>query len=284
MSTLQGKKESQSPDDRWIFRLIYPLMILGVVHIGNDNTIERLLSMPSYYSDLLLATVCTYGAGYYFRLLFRTWERRCHWEEDIVRCLLKQLKWGVWLPLTIIIAVELYYLIFFLHIPVSRHTIWYLELPLILVFLLMINLIYFLLYHRKHHIQMLQTLDTDKTVKHDHPYLLVSTGAKTRQIPYPEVGYFIKQDGITFLHLRSGDVYVYDLPLDRILEHLDGKTFFQLNRQVIASRHTIRSYSATATRKLKIELQPTSPHPVFVSKARASAFIRWFDPVAVTHG
>lgn len=264
------------PNDRWVFLIIYPLMILGAVHIGNDNPLPILLRLPSYYSDLLLASICTYGAGYYFRYLFQQIDRKYTWELAFRERIFWQLGYGLIVPLLVILGLEIIYLRFFLQIPASEYTLFYLEMPLAIIFLLIINLVYFILYYRKYNAALVDALQTKDDRKKD--YLLANRGAKTVQIPVEEVAYFTKQAGLTFLCTASGERFVYDLPLDQIREQLDHRSFFQLNRQVIAGRKSIQAYVTTETRKLAIELHPAPKQTVFVSKAKATDFIGWFRP------
>lgn len=266
----------QPSDDRWIFLALYPLMILGAVHIGNDNPLLVLLRLPSYYSDLLLAGICTYGAGFYFRYLFQKIDQQFAWEQQFRERILWQLGYGLLAPLLVILSLEFMYLRFLLQLPPSEYTLLYLEMPLVIIFLLIINLLYFILYYRKYNEELVEALQTTNAWKKD--YLLVNSGAKTIQLPVEEIAYFTKQDGLTFLRTASGDIFLYDLPLDQIREQLDQQSFYQLNRQFIAGRKSIQAYSATETRKLAVELHPTPARTVYVSKAKATDFIDWFRP------
>ena len=47
------------PADKWLFRVVYPLMALSVIHVGNDNRVAELLRNPTYYTDLLVAALLT---------------------------------------------------------------------------------------------------------------------------------------------------------------------------------------------------------------------------------
>ncbi|MEQ8242299.1 hypothetical protein, partial [Fulvivirga sp.] len=70
-------------NDRWIFIFIYPLFVIFVCHVGNDNSLSHLLTVPSYYTDLLLAVVCTYGAGFYWKILFARLDAKFDWYTNL---------------------------------------------------------------------------------------------------------------------------------------------------------------------------------------------------------
>ncbi|SMO91298.1 hypothetical protein SAMN06265379_11438 [Saccharicrinis carchari] len=63
-------KDKTGVNDRWMFIWVYPVLALLAVHIGNDNTFDQLLHIPSYYSDIAFALTCVYLTGWYFRVLF----------------------------------------------------------------------------------------------------------------------------------------------------------------------------------------------------------------------
>ena len=55
--------------DSWMFFYVCPLLAILVVHIGNENSFAQLISIPSYYSDLVLAICCSYLLGLYVKYL-----------------------------------------------------------------------------------------------------------------------------------------------------------------------------------------------------------------------
>src|SRR5690606_9944119 len=123
--------------DRWVFFLICPIIALLSVHIGNENPIQELVLIPSYYSDLLLAFVLTYGTTYYLKIVTRNFALKHNSR-------LKLALYGVIIPVFVLIGIESIYLVFLLEITLEESSILYLELPLIFVFCLMIIMIFLL--------------------------------------------------------------------------------------------------------------------------------------------
>src|SRR5690606_6060433 len=117
---------------------------LGVVHIGNENSIGELLRIPSYYSDLLLALSCSIGLGFYIKKL-NTWlYQKMDGNKELRKRVLFQSVFGIIVPSTVICGIEILYL-YILHIKIGESSIFYLELPLILLLTLLINLIFMVL-------------------------------------------------------------------------------------------------------------------------------------------
>lgn len=178
MKGFKVNAETSTVNDKWIFGLLYPVMAISIVHIGNDNSLSKLLTIPSYYSDLLLAFGCTFGVGFYFQWFFVRIDQRFDWENQLKQRLFHQAIWGIFIPTVFIICIELIYLLL-IHVDLNESSIFYLELPLVVLFCLLINLIYFILFYRKHNLNMLTRLN-DTSSKIDKDYLVVKL--KSRQI------------------------------------------------------------------------------------------------------
>ena len=275
---------SESLKDRWIFFYVYPLVALVSVHIGNDNTFAQLVRIPSYYSDLVLAFCCTFGVGFYFRWLFKRLEIHLNWDNLPQRLIINAL-FGVILPTFLIIAIELFYLKLFLEIAISESSIFYLELPIILMCCALISLIYTILYYKKHHEittsqlhSKYETLSEEiKRNKEPKADFLVQFGSKSMNIPISQIAYFAVESRTTFLITTEGKKFLYDFPLATLLTELPTSKFYQLNRQIVACRSCIANFNLTETRRIEVSLSPNYQLPIFVSKKNSSAFLSWIN-------
>lgn len=260
--------------DRWMFILIYPLIAFLAVHIGNENSLRQLLQIPSYYSDLLLALCCSFGLGWYTRELCMWLEIKFSWTEDPKQRLIVQLILGVILPSSVILFIEAIYLSI-LNVKLEDSSIFYLELPIIIILCLMINLIYLVLLKNRQTPEIQNVLEKENYTEN----FVVQAGKGFLSISRDDVAYFRIQNKLTFLITEDGQSYLYDVPFKSIIDGLPPKEFFQRNRQVIAKRNNIKRSIQTETRRLKIELCPTMEEQVFVSKTKASDFINWFQNI-----
>lgn len=269
-------------DDRWIFLFVYPVIALLSVHIGNDNTFQALVHMPSYYSDLLLAFSCVYGLGWYYRWLFFRLGQKFDREMLVHKRIMIQILLGVVFPVTGIIGLELLYLIFLLDIPIRTSSVFYLELPVVSTFCIALNLLYNLLYFREHNLELQQHLEqqkkaTPETEERQKKDFIVNLGARAFPISEEHTAYFLVSEKSTFLVTKDNKRYLIDSTLDQLSKMVRPERFYRINRQIIASRRSILSYSHTDTRKLRIEISPAPGIKAFVSKTRSSRFIRWFS-------
>jgi hypothetical protein len=270
---------TKNPDlinDKWIFLFIYPSVAILMVHVGNDNSFSELLKIPSYYTDLLLAFVCTYALGGYYRWLFQRLNVRYDWDIQLRQRLIHQMVSGVILPVFVILSIEIFYVSVILHIPVRDSSILYLELPLMGIFCILINLIYLVLDFKNQPVEYTK-LNAGNTPAHqdNKTSFMVHSGNKTMIIPVSEVAYFIVLRKTNFLTTTDNKEYLYNDSLESLRKELSPNDFFPLNRQFLASRQSIVSYAQTDTRKLSIQLSPAPDVPVFVSKKKASQFINW---------
>ena len=257
-----------------MFLYVYPVIAILAVHIGNDNSFLELLNLPSYYSDLLFAFVFTYCTGLYFQWLFIKLEQKFDWDSELRKRLIYQGAFGILIPIIVIIAFEIIYLELLLGIKVSQSSVFYLELPLVTIFCIVINLIYLILYHRQHYFVTADNLKKPASYKNS---FIVHSGMKSINIPDNDISYFMIREKSTFVMTSNGRQYLYDNTLEKIRKDISPFKFFQLNRQIIANRTSIVSYKRTDTRKLIVELTPETVKPVFVSKIKTSEFLHWLN-------
>lgn len=125
--------------------------------------------------------------------------------------------------------------------------------------------------------RLLATVSGPATLYRDR--FLVKLGTKLLPIATAEIAYFLSNDGTTELHTRNGKRHLIDQPLDEIEAQLDPRSFHRLNRQCIACVECIALVHQHFNGKLKVELKPTAPVEVMVSRERAKGFKDWLDGV-----
>ena len=277
-----GSSSVKRVNDWWIFLFVYPVIALLSVHIGNDNTFQELVHMPSYYSDLLLAFSCVYGLGWYYRWLFFRLGQKFDREMLMSKRIISRIFLGVVFPVAGIIGLELLYLIFLLDIPLRTSSVFYLELPVVSTFCIALNLLYYLLYFREHNLELKRHLEQQKKAipdseeKHKEDFI-VNLGARAFPVSEENTAYFLVSEKSSFLVTADNKRYLINSTMDQLSKMVHPERFFRINRQIIASRRSILSYSHTDTRKLRIEISPAPGIKAFVSKTRSSRFIRWFN-------
>ncbi len=255
--------------DRWLFYFVYPVIATAAVHIGNENSLAELVTQPSYFSDLLFAFIVTYAAGAYFHNLYTRRPTIVLRAQMTRKALGRSLCLAVLLPVSVLVILEIIYVVVGLGIPLADATIFYLELPLMLLFCLLISGVYSVL------ITPPVTADPPVAEPAYRGYLVVHSGALSRSIPVADIAYFRVVEKTTFVVLTTTEQFSSPLNLREIREEVDPALFFTLNRQVVASRGSVEAYERTATRKLRVLLSPPCDDEQFVSKTKSAAFLRW---------
>lgn len=263
--------------DNWLFYFFYPIIPFCIIHIGNDNSFYKLLHIPSYYTDLLLGFFCVYLIGFYYRKVFNSTLFFNFYSQG------KKLKIfliTVIIPCSFCLISELLYLVFFLKIKVSESSIFYLELPLILIFSAIITLIYISLYINNQKINLVENFKDEQTkaTKSNAEYtstFMVHQGVNSKVIAISEIAYFKIDNKLTQLITYNNESFYLHKSLNEILNTLDPNLFFQLNRKIISSKKAVKLFEQTDTRKLKITLNPIQKETIFVSKLRAKSFTLW---------
>ena len=264
-----------------MFRLVYPLIALAIVHVGNDNTLTELVRNPTYYSDIVLSLLLTFSAGWYFRRYYRHHAPPVAGPDGAEAGRVGEYLLSVLvIPVLILSTLEAFYVGVILDIPFREVTILYLELPLIVLFCLLINAAYLVMGLRGE-VQQVRT-----GVTHAGPayrtHFVVHAGAASRSIAAEEVAYFRVVDKITYLVQVDGSQSLLNLPLREVEECTDPAVFYPLNRQLVAHRQSVCEYERTDTRKLLVRLSPPTGTEQFVSKLKATAFLRWLKGERLT--
>lgn len=104
---------------------------------------------------------------------------------------------------------------------------------------------------------------------------MVSIGTRIQSVEVNQVAYFSYEQKASFLTTRDGKHLPVDYSLDKIMQQLDPRQFFRINRSYIASFSSIQSINTYATGKLKVDLMPKASEEIFVSNDRVTAFKAW---------
>ena len=121
--------------------------------------------------------------------------------------------------------------------------------------------------------QLLQS--AHQQVRYKERYL-VKQGSRLFSIPTKSIAYFYS-DELTFLVGFDQQKFILNTTLDQIEKETNPKTFFRLNRKVIAHIDAIEQIDRRSDTKLKIYLHPPSAFEIMVSKEKAGRFKAWLN-------
>jgi DNA-binding LytR/AlgR family response regulator len=105
----------------------------------------------------------------------------------------------------------------------------------------------------------------------------IVTGQKIKTIGIEEVAYFHAEEGVVLLVTEKKVKYPLDLSLDQVMDQLDPKQFFRINRQYIVKLSAIDQIHVYPKSKLQLELLPPAPGEVFVSLDKVTKFKDWLN-------
>ena len=105
----------------------------------------------------------------------------------------------------------------------------------------------------------------------------VVVGQKLKSIDVKDIAYFFSNSGITFVAMHTKGQYSIDISLDNLLQELDPKLFFRVNRQYLVNLNSIVNIHIFPKSRLKLELNPAIPGGVFVSLDKVVDFKKWVD-------
>lgn len=107
---------------------------------------------------------------------------------------------------------------------------------------------------------------------------LVQIGEKIKRIEVADIAYFRIIEKSVFLQTFNGDSYPLDHSLDALVELLDPKVFFRINRRYLVHIDAISGMTAWSRSRVKLQLHPPSDDDeIVVSVERSADFKSWLD-------
>lgn len=127
--------------------------------------------------------------------------------------------------------------------------------------------------------EMMGSMQIPPIPKHKERFI-VKKGDQLVPVAAADIAFFLTRNDWVCLFSHQNDQYLIEHNLDELMQLLDPKQFFRLNRQCIASATAIRKAYIHLNGKLKIELMPHPDEEVFVSREKSSAFKNWWEGLA----
>ena len=106
---------------------------------------------------------------------------------------------------------------------------------------------------------------------------LVKSKDQLSYVNTKEVAYFYSEDGVLFLTTDQGKRYMLDNTIDKLLELLDPKFFYRINRKLIVRHEAIDNINFYFNSRLKLDLKPQTSFDVIVARERVKGFKAWLD-------
>ncbi len=105
---------------------------------------------------------------------------------------------------------------------------------------------------------------------------LVPVKDKLIPLPVQEIACFYVEDKVTRVLATDGRAFIFDKPLDLIMEQLSPQLFFRANRQYIVAHHAIADIAVWFGGKIRLTLVVPKAEKIVISKARVPEFKSWY--------
>jgi len=106
---------------------------------------------------------------------------------------------------------------------------------------------------------------------------IVKIGEHIKSISTEDILYFVSEEKATFAFAKDKRKYILDYTLDQLMDMIDPKVFFRINRKYIISIHSFEDIISYSTNRLKIQLKNNPAMDAIVSRERVQDFKRWLD-------
>jgi two-component system, LytTR family, response regulator LytT len=106
---------------------------------------------------------------------------------------------------------------------------------------------------------------------------MVRIGQKIVAIPIEKIAYFYSENKLTYIVNKEGKRFPFDQTLEELLDVLDPKLFFRINRQYIVTFDCIAEMHPYFKGRIKLVLQPKTEEDVVISAERTPEFKKWID-------
>lgn len=202
-------------------------------------------------------------------------DRKITWEKEPMKRFIIQF------PLTILVTVILLYIIY---IP---HSLFISNKPLFEIFkkshiivavlIVLFSNIYFSwqYIYRKWKENNRQIEDLKKTgLDPKQDYVLVHSGNKSLPINFEDIAQIFIDSKVVFLRTFSEQRFLLGKPIEFYGKLLPSSDFYRINRQIIANRKYIKSFSNIENRKIEVLFSDTST--AIISQKNSSGFKKWF--------
>jgi two-component system, LytTR family, response regulator LytT len=106
---------------------------------------------------------------------------------------------------------------------------------------------------------------------------MVRLGQKIIAVSIDKVAYFFSENKLTFAITKDNKRYPLDQTLEELVDVLDPKIFFRINRQYIVTFDSIAEMHPYFKGRIKLILQPKGEDEIVISAERTPEFKQWID-------
>jgi len=106
---------------------------------------------------------------------------------------------------------------------------------------------------------------------------IVKVGEHIKSIAIGDINHFVSREKATFAHTIENRKYLLDYTLDQLMEMIDPRLFFRINRKYIISINGFEDIISYSNNRLKVHLKFDNALDAIVSRERVQDFRKWLD-------
>lgn len=106
---------------------------------------------------------------------------------------------------------------------------------------------------------------------------VIRVGEHLRTVEVENILYFYSQDKTTFCHTTEKRDFILDYTLEQLVEMLDTKQFFRINRKYLVHTKSIQDIISYTNSRLRLVLKDSADADVIVARERVQEFKEWLD-------
>lgn len=252
--------------------LIIPISAHFLVSIRRNDSFFMLIKQPYYWVAFFYTLVISYLVVFIISKLSIRWDKIEDGKMNYVNRILKQLIFGILIPFIAIIILATICL-YFCSGQVIQKSYFLKEVPIIVLYLCVLNVFYISVYLNKQIITLTKKDEEQAETPINRNKLLVHYRGDYVPVDLNEIALISQVNRINWLITFKGEKHILDLSLTAIHALLNENQFFKINRNQIVNKKIVKRYSVGSFGKLEFKLDKDTT--ATVSKGRAKRFKAW---------
>jgi hypothetical protein len=284
------KRPFKYPDTYWI--LIGSILIGHfIVTLDRDESLVETFQLWHYYLDMPFASGITALVWLSVRFITTRLDKIWDWQNQTWLRVGAQLILGVGLPSVLSFGLAFLFFKIIYQVNLSQTSFPVNEFPVSVLFILMFNLFYVVLYFYQLNIfQQQQLIELQKNQQNEYKPLIINTltgnkrnkfivniGAKNIPVLVEDIACFYREEDYVYMRTLAGEQYLMNESLDDLMTQLPENQFFRANRQVIVQQKACKFYTQEDYGKLKLSLEPVWDKEIIISQKKAQEFKNWLN-------
>jgi len=270
--------QNKTYTSRYLSLLFYGFLIPYASHflisIRENESLLVLFRNKYYWIALAYTLLLSYAFALAIKIMSGHLDKNPKLVAHDVLRVVWQFMLGAVLPLVLIIGLTTVYFDYFDESIIERGYFVH-ELPLIVLYLAVVNGFYLLLYLNEKAATLHESYLQQRELLTKNGSILVHYRGEQVPINLAEIAMINQVELVNWLITNTGESYILNLSLKEAAKLLGTYDFFQINRKQIVGKATVKKVANGTFGKLELTLAISCTQAVVVSKDRAKNFKKW---------